>query len=110
MRKDWAKTLGISRKTIERWEKHIINSHIKFAYLYYNGNQRKNKLGLDWYQRFFLTLIHSLLDGLVTGLPMTYGQVIAWLEDKQGNKPRWMRLARPEFQKWDEFYRHKQAS
>jgi hypothetical protein len=106
----WANKLQINRKTIQRWELEIINSKPKFAYLYYDGNKRKSKSKLDLYQRFFLSLIYSLKEGLVTGFVMTNQDVISYLEAKEGNKPRWMGLTRQEFQKWNEHQQYSQAS
>lgn len=109
-RYEWANRLEIDRATIRRWEQEIVCSKPKFAYLYYDGNKRKNKKHLDEYQRFFLALIASLKRGLITGKEMTNTEVVEYLETKEGNKPRWMGLTRQEFQQWGDRVNQKQAS
>ena len=106
-RESWAKELGISPKTINRWEIAIIKSKIKFAFLYYDGVKRKRKTKLDHYQRFFLSLIAGLTKGVVTGSPMTYAECIAWFESTDEGKPRWMRLTRKEFEQAQSYYQQK---
>jgi hypothetical protein len=106
-RERWAKELGISPKTINRWEIAIIKSKIKFAFLYYDGAKRKRKAKLDHYQRFFLSLIAGLTKGAITGSPMTYAECIAWLESTDEGRPRWMRLTRKEFEQAQNYYQQK---
>jgi hypothetical protein len=75
-REDWGRQLRITRKTLHRWEVSII-SKCAIAVEYWRG--RKDKKGLDEYQRFVLLVIYFKK---TIGVAQTNKQIVDYLNGK----------------------------
>jgi hypothetical protein len=82
----WAKELGVTAKTIQRWEKDIVS---KLFLLGYKTPERSNLL--DQYQRFVLSLIR-----VMRARKMSSGQILVFMTTPRGN-PRWQKITRQKF-------------
>lgn len=104
-RRFWAKELGIDRKTIQRWEDELINEGLWFlGEDYWKGGHRKM---LDCYQRFIISLIYSMKNGIHPFVEqMTHKRIVEYMCSPKGN-PFWLGITREEFNKIEVNYSRK---
>lgn len=86
-REDWAERLGISAKTLQRYETEILyrdiskmphNSSIRLTQAFYWRN-RRNRTKLDYYQKFILWIIQKLSFGeAYANQKLSYDQIQDW--------------------------------
>ncbi len=97
-REDWALRLGISVKTIYRYEKEILGKaedRLPQA-LYWQGRRGRKKL--DYYQKVIVWVIQKLTSGeAYPDQKMSYEQVQNWFAevDESTGKRRILSLTRP---------------
>ena len=97
-REDWALRLGISAKTLSRYEREILEKapdRLPQAF-YWQGRRGRNRL--DFYQKTILWIIQKLTSGeAYADQKMSYEQVQRWFSeiDQRTGKRRILSLSRP---------------
>jgi len=97
-REDWAYKLGISVKTIYRYEQEILEKakdRLPQA-LYWQG--RRGRYKLDFYQKTILWIIQKLSSGeAYADRKLSYGEIQDWFAeiDRETGKRRILSITRP---------------
>lgn len=94
----WSFALGISHRSLQRWERVYIDSPqelLMFARVYHKSFVLKPS-ALDGYRRLVLTVIYFLKKGWITGRIETKERVIKWLIENQSN------ISRRQYEEWVE--------
>ncbi len=97
-REDWALRLGISVKTISRYEREILGKaedRLPQAF-YWQGRRGRNRL--DFYQKTIIWIIQKLSSGeAYADQKLSYGEVQDWFSevDPKTSKRRILSLTRP---------------
>lgn len=92
MSKDkWSFAIGVSKRTMQRWEKEIVNNSV-LKYLYHQSS--KVSKALDGYKRLILLAIYQLKNGLIDNKRHTNKSAIEWIENHR------IELIRLTFNQW----------
>lgn len=93
MSKDkWSFAIGVSKRTLQRWEKEIVNNSI-LKNLYHSSKDNVSR-ALDGYKRLILLAIYQLKNGLVDNKRHTNKSAIKWIENNR------LQLIRLTFNQW----------
>lgn len=87
----WSFQVGVCKRTLQRWEKEIVNNSV-LKNLYHQFS--KVPKALDGYKRFILLAIYQLKNGLIDNKRHNNKSVLKWIEEHH------IDLIRLKFNKW----------
>lgn len=92
MSKDkWSFAIGVCKRTLQRWEKDIVNNSV-LKYLYHQTSNVSK--ALDGYKRLILLAIYQLKNGLIDNKRHSNKSAVKWIEENRLN------LMRLKFNQW----------
>lgn len=98
-REAWATVLGISRKTLRRWEEEIIKQRAPVKVYFYQG--RGSSKGYDAYQRFLTLVIYQVKQTRPDGVrKATNKDVIDFFNQSYNGASVWRILGRDNFNRY----------